>query len=122
MRNGSNNIPESMPNPKPNQEEPISELPIVTFDEISGHWVKEMIEDLASRGIITGYPDGSFHPNETINHMAIILIRAFKFEPIREGVSFLMYLQAILPMKPLCLCNKQELLMDQMENFIQINR
>ncbi|UZN01357.1 S-layer homology domain-containing protein (plasmid) [Lysinibacillus sp. MHQ-1] len=85
-----NNTPESMPNPKPNEEEPISELPVVTFDDISGHWAKEMIEDLASRGIITGYPDGSFHPNETIkrNHMALILIRAFKFEPIREGVSF----------------------------------
>ncbi|KPN95435.1 hypothetical protein AO843_20985 [Lysinibacillus sp. ZYM-1] len=49
-----------------------------------------MIEDLASQGIITGYPDGSFHPNETIkrHHMALLFIRAFEFEPIREVVSF----------------------------------
>ncbi|WP_082389551.1 InlB B-repeat-containing protein [Lysinibacillus sp. ZYM-1] len=78
------------PEPIPNPEEPNSELPVVTFDDLSGHWAKEMIEDLASQGIITGYPDGSFHPNETIkrHHMALLFIRAFEFEPIREVVSF----------------------------------
>jgi len=85
-----NKTPEPMPNPEPNPEEPNSELPVVTFDDLSGHWAKEMIEDLASQGIITGYPDGSFHPNETIkrHHMALLFIRAFEFEPIREVVSF----------------------------------
>ncbi|OMF07387.1 hypothetical protein BK131_26735 [Paenibacillus amylolyticus] len=49
-----------------------------------------MIEELASQGIIAGYPDGSFHPNEHIkrHHMALIFTRAFEFNPIREAVSF----------------------------------
>ncbi|MFJ2043372.1 S-layer homology domain-containing protein [Paenibacillus taichungensis] len=69
---------------------PQSELPVVTFDDISGHWAKEMFEELASQGMITGYPDGSFHPNESIKrqHMALLLMRAFEIEPVREAVSF----------------------------------
>ncbi|SDK42278.1 S-layer homology domain-containing protein [Paenibacillus marchantiae] len=68
---------------------PQSELPVVTFDDISGHWAKEMFEELASQGMITGYPDGSFHPNESIKrqHMALLLMRAFEIEPVREAVS-----------------------------------
>ncbi|MFB8374644.1 InlB B-repeat-containing protein [Paenibacillus taichungensis] len=78
------------PAPVPTPEEPLSELPVVTFDDISGHWAKEMIEELASQGMITGYPDGSFHPNESIKrqHMALLLMRAFEIEPVREAVSF----------------------------------
>lgn len=62
----------------------------MSFDDISGHWAKAMIEELASQGIITGYPDGSFHPNESIQrqHMALIFMRAFEFEPTHEAVSF----------------------------------
>ncbi|KQY94963.1 hypothetical protein ASD24_02450 [Paenibacillus sp. Root52] len=49
-----------------------------------------MIEELASQGIIAGYPDGSFHPNENIkrHHMALLFTRTFEFEPTREAVSF----------------------------------
>ncbi len=77
-------------NPQSTPEEPKPERPVVAFDDLSGHWAKEMIEELASQGIITGYPDGSFYPNESIkrHHMALIFIRAFEFEPKREAVSF----------------------------------
>ncbi|MDR6721560.1 putative repeat protein (TIGR02543 family) [Paenibacillus amylolyticus] len=77
-------------NPQSTPEEPKPERPVVAFDDLSGHWAKEMIEELASQGIITGYPDGSFYPNENIkrHHMALIFIRAFEFEPKREAVSF----------------------------------
>lgn len=87
-----NLIPVPTPNPQPTPEEPKAEPepPVVTFDDLSGHWAKGMIEELASQGIIAGYPDGSFHPNEHIkrHHMALLFTRAFKFEPIREAVSF----------------------------------
>ncbi|MGF7050178.1 putative repeat protein (TIGR02543 family) [Paenibacillus sp. DS2015] len=89
-------IANTSPAPKPGQEPeptpdgPKSELPVVTFEDISGHWAKGMIEELASQGIITGYPDGSFHPDESIQrqHMALIFMRAFEFEATREPVSF----------------------------------
>lgn len=76
--------------PEPTPGGPKPELPVVSFDDISGHWAKGMIEELASQGIITGYPDGSFHPNESIQrqHMALIFMRAFEFEPTHEVVSF----------------------------------
>jgi len=87
-----NSIPVPTPNPQPTPEEPKPEPepPVVTFDDLSGHWAKGMIEELASQGIIAGYPDGSFHPNEYIkrHHMALIFTRAFEFKPIREAVSF----------------------------------
>ncbi|WP_145148096.1 S-layer homology domain-containing protein [Paenibacillus xylanexedens] len=87
-----NSIPIPTPNPQPTPEEPKPEPepPVVTFDDLSRHWAKGMIEELASQGIIAGYPDGSFHPNEHIkrHHMALIFTRAFEFNPIREAVSF----------------------------------
>ncbi|WP_082560240.1 InlB B-repeat-containing protein [Paenibacillus sp. Root52] len=78
------------PDPQPTPDESESERPVVTFDDLSGHWAKEMIEELASQGIIAGYPDGSFHPNENIkrHHMALLFTRTFEFEPTREAVSF----------------------------------
>jgi uncharacterized repeat protein (TIGR02543 family) len=80
--------PSQEPEPTPDVPKPV--LPVVTFDDLSGHWAKGMIEELASQGIIMGYPDGSFHPNESIErqHMAQIFMRAFKLEPTREVASF----------------------------------
>ncbi|WP_340017381.1 S-layer homology domain-containing protein [Paenibacillus sp. FSL K6-1318] len=89
-----NSIPVPTPDPQPtpdeSKSEPEPEPPVVTFDDLSGHWAKEMIEELASQGIIAGYPDGSFHPNEHIkrHHMALLFTRAFEIKPIRAAVSF----------------------------------
>ncbi|CAM5213972.1 Virginiamycin B lyase [Lysinibacillus sphaericus] len=50
-------------------------LPIVTFQDIENHWAQEIIEALATQGVITGYKDGTFRPNETISrqHVAVAL-------------------------------------------------
>ncbi|MGE7023409.1 S-layer homology domain-containing protein, partial [Solibacillus cecembensis] len=71
-------------NPK---EEP---KPQMTFTDILAHWAQEMIEDIAARGIINGYPDGSFRPNDPITreHIAAMIARAFDLEPTREATSF----------------------------------
>ncbi|SCX63262.1 Listeria/Bacterioides repeat-containing protein [Lysinibacillus fusiformis] len=84
----ANTDPESKPNPVPEQPKP--EQPMVTFNDISNQWAKEMIEELIDRGIIIGYPDGSFRPDEAIQrqHMALIFTRAFDFESIRESIAF----------------------------------
>ncbi|TKI48052.1 InlB B-repeat-containing protein [Lysinibacillus tabacifolii] len=65
-------------------------LPIVTFQDIENHWAQEIIEALATRGIITGYKDGTFRPNETISrqHVAVLLTRAFTFEASRPSIAF----------------------------------
>ncbi|TKI72385.1 hypothetical protein FC756_01670 [Lysinibacillus mangiferihumi] len=64
--------------------------PIVTFQDIENHWAQEIIEALATQGIITGYKDGTFRPNETISrqHVAVLLTRAFTFEASRPTIAF----------------------------------
>ncbi|OPX81407.1 MAG: Cellulosome-anchoring protein precursor [Pelotomaculum sp. PtaB.Bin013] len=37
-----------------------------TFSDISMHWAKTFIEKLANKGIINGYPDGTFRPDDYI--------------------------------------------------------
>jgi len=34
-----------------------------TFSDLNGHWAKSIIEEAASRGIVGGYPEGDFKPN-----------------------------------------------------------
>ncbi|MBE1556282.1 InlB B-repeat-containing protein, partial [Sporosarcina limicola] len=48
-------------------QEPEEELPRVTFIDIETHWAREMIEELATQGIIQGYEDGTFRPNASIS-------------------------------------------------------
>lgn len=38
----------------------------VVFTDISQHWGKATIEDMVTRGILDGYPDGSFRPNDPV--------------------------------------------------------
>ncbi|MFJ7407874.1 MULTISPECIES: S-layer homology domain-containing protein [unclassified Lysinibacillus] len=96
--------PETKPNPKPTPtpeipvepenptepEVPENPTPTITFSDISTNWAKEMIEDIAMRGIINGYPDGTFRPNDSIQrqHVAIIIARAFELVPSREITPF----------------------------------
>ena len=43
------------------------------------HWAKDWIEQLAVEGITSGYPDGSYHPDQIVTRaeMSVFLIRAF---------------------------------------------
>ncbi|MGE7675697.1 InlB B-repeat-containing protein [Lysinibacillus sp. NPDC094403] len=62
-----------------------------TFKDIDNNWAKDMIEEIASRCIIKGYPDGTFRPNDMIQrqHVVLIIERALPLTPLRESVSFL---------------------------------
>ncbi|MGN4128154.1 S-layer homology domain-containing protein [Lysinibacillus sphaericus] len=62
----------------------------VALSDINRHWAQDMIEDIATRGIITGYPDSTFRPNDAIQrqHVAVILARGFQLEPNCGAESF----------------------------------
>jgi hypothetical protein len=62
----------------------------VTFPDIRGHWAQPFIEALASRGIIEGFPDGTFRPNQPVTRVqfAALIRQAFPIEPIRPGIDF----------------------------------
>lgn len=59
-----------------------------TFNDVpDGDWAEEAIKELASKGIIEGYGDGSFRPNNDMNRgeVAALLTRFLGIEPTGEG-------------------------------------
>ncbi|GAB0169933.1 hypothetical protein LSPCS325_33700 [Lysinibacillus sp. CTST325] len=62
----------------------------ITFNDIDNNWAQEMIEEIAKRCIIIGYPDGTFRPNDMAKrqHVVLMIDRALRPAPIREAISF----------------------------------
>ena len=38
----------------------------VTYPDINGHWSKNIVEKWAEANVVSGYPDGTFKPNDNI--------------------------------------------------------
>ncbi|MCD8390610.1 MAG: S-layer homology domain-containing protein, partial [Firmicutes bacterium] len=57
------------------------------FSDISGHWAEETIEKWADKDIISGYPDGTFLPDNTVTRaeFAKIITNAFDLENTNEN-------------------------------------
>lgn len=61
------------------------------FTDIQNHWAAECIRQLRSRSVISGYPDGTFRPNNPLSRaeFAALLGNAFANAPlIRTGITF----------------------------------
>lgn len=58
--------------------------------DIGGHWARAFIEALASRNIISGFPDGSFRPDGLLTRaqFAALLRAAFTRPKIRDAITF----------------------------------
>ncbi|MEQ8235480.1 MAG: S8 family serine peptidase [Syntrophomonadaceae bacterium] len=54
----------------------LSEAASGTFSDISGHWAQSYIIDLTSRGILHGYGDGTFRPDQVLNRTELVAIVA----------------------------------------------
>ncbi|MBP1933618.1 S-layer homology domain-containing protein [Ammoniphilus resinae] len=56
------------------------------FRDISQHWANEEIVDIADQGIIKGYQDATFRPNQSISREEVtaLLLRLMKFQPKDE--------------------------------------
>ena len=76
---GSTNVSDS--NQQPDQP---------LFPDIKGHWAQAYIEALAKRNVITGFPDGTFQPNNPVTRVqfASILTRAFAPAAKRPAIQF----------------------------------
>ncbi|PSR18151.1 S-layer protein [filamentous cyanobacterium CCP3] len=59
-------------------------------DVSSGYWAREFITTLAARGIIAGFPDGSFRPDEPVTRaqFAAMVRQAFNQSSVRSATSF----------------------------------
>jgi hypothetical protein len=51
----------------------------IAFGDVQGHWAQQYIQALAARNIITGFPDGTFKPNDPVTRVqfAAIVLKAF---------------------------------------------
>ena len=75
----------------PTVETPAAGTPAVSgFKDIQGNWAKDYIEALAAKGVIAGFKDGTFHPNEPVTRaqFAAIINKAFQPTAQRQAVKF----------------------------------
>ncbi|CAN1209582.1 S-layer-like y domain-containing protein [Tumidithrix helvetica PCC 7403] len=62
-----------------------------SFNDVpSNYWAQSFIQELATRDIIKGFPDGSFRPNDAVTRaqFAAMLSKAMTKSPIRNSVTF----------------------------------
>ncbi len=62
----------------------------VMLSDIQGHWAQNFIELLTNRGIIQGFPDGTFRPDQPVtrSQFAAMIEKAFQKNPVRSEVQF----------------------------------
>jgi hypothetical protein len=67
-----------------------TENKIAQASDVAGNWAEPFIKVLVEKGIIAGYPDGSFRPDQPVNRaeFAALLTKAFDLQPTRESRSF----------------------------------
>lgn len=60
------------------------------FKDMSGHWAQANVERALNSGIITGFPDGTFRPRETVtrSQFAVMLLNAAKSEAEGTELNF----------------------------------
>lgn len=60
-----------------------------TISDIQNHWAAKPIQNLAERGVIDGYPDGTFKPDQAVTRaeLAKILGKALNYQPV-NGAKF----------------------------------
>ncbi|MBY9079266.1 S-layer homology domain-containing protein [Paenibacillus sp. HN-1] len=58
--------------------------------DYSGHWSETIIERSIGQKLLTGYQDGSFHPDSPITRaeLAVLLTKAFPDEETKKAASF----------------------------------
>ncbi len=60
------------------------------FPDVTGHWAESYIENWADKGVITGYSDGNFRPDQEITRaeVAKVLALAYEMEIYGEAADF----------------------------------
>ncbi len=52
----------------------LTPLEIDMFSDVSGHWAEELINSAAQKGWVTGYPDGTFKPDQYITRAEFVTL------------------------------------------------
>ncbi|MHC5673410.1 S-layer homology domain-containing protein [Nostoc sp.] len=80
----------ALPLVTPTKPKSIIPPPIAFNDVPKNFWGRPFIDVLSSRGILKGFPDYSFRPNQPVNRaeFAAILQKAFDQEPSKTAIAF----------------------------------
>jgi len=62
----------------------------ISFNDVEGHWAKEVIQQAIRKGIVKGYADGTFKPNASITRaeFTVMLMNALQTEYTETTLSF----------------------------------
>lgn len=69
---------------------PATDRQIAQASDATGNWAEPFIKALVEKGIIAGYPDGTFRPDQPVTRaeFAALLTKAFELEPTRASRAF----------------------------------
>lgn len=59
------------------------------FTDLKGHWAKEYMEDLADRGLLSGYTDGSMRPDTNITSSETLALLSHLYSPNAVALEFI---------------------------------
>ncbi|MGI8500890.1 MAG: S-layer homology domain-containing protein [Hassallia sp.] len=81
------------PSNSPVSSSAIAQNPKANFPDTQNHWAQPFIQALAERKIVTGYPDGTYRPNESVDRdeFAAIIRQAFNQKKERNIASGSVY-------------------------------
>lgn len=83
---------EQPPTTTPTSTPPTATLTVTGgwFPDLQGHWAQSLISTLLEKGIVSGYPDGTFKPDQPITRaeFSAILCRALGISPSESGSNF----------------------------------
>ena len=65
----------------------------VNFPDITSHWSKSYVEDMAERGVFLGYEDGTFRPENKVTNLEILIMlsRLPGFDPDVQDMVYAEY-------------------------------
>lgn len=61
------------------------------FDDLGGHWSARFVQQMAAKGVITGYSDNTVRPDRQVSRVeaVVMLVRALGLEEIAANINYL---------------------------------
>jgi len=82
--------PSSPATPEQTEQSTTTSTENLPFSDIATHWAKNNIIQLKEMGIVQGFPDGTYRPNDTLKRVefAAFLLRALGFPQVNDVAPF----------------------------------
>lgn len=82
--------PPPPPAPQPTEQPQTPPSETLPFSDIATHWARENIIQLKEMGIVQGFPDGTYRPNDTLKRVefAAFLLRALGYSQVTDIAPF----------------------------------